>query len=66
MRERLKVINESIFVVLPDELLEEFGFGDEVDIITLDDGLLLKPVARHEEAPGKQPTEDAAPAETEE
>ena len=43
MRKRLTTIGKSRAVILPKELLELYGFGDEVEIEPTEGGLILRP-----------------------
>lgn len=43
MRKKLTTIGQSRGVILPKELLELYGFGDELDIEPTEGGLLLRP-----------------------
>lgn len=43
MRKRLTTVGQSRAVILPPELLERYGFADEVEIEAGADGLLIRP-----------------------
>lgn len=43
MRKKLTTVGKSRAVILPKELLELYGFRDEVDIEPTDGGLILRP-----------------------
>ena len=43
MRKRLTTVGKSRAVILPKELLELYGFQEEVEISPADGGLLLRP-----------------------
>ena len=47
MRKRLTTVGKSRAVILPKELLELYGFTDEVEIQPTEGGLILRPAARH-------------------
>lgn len=44
MRKRLTTVGKSRAVILPKELLELYGFGEEVELEPVDGGLILRPV----------------------
>ncbi|GMA17141.1 AbrB/MazE/SpoVT family DNA-binding domain-containing protein (plasmid) [Deinococcus metallilatus] len=46
MQKRLTTIGKSRAVILPKELLELYGFGDEVEIVPTEGGLILRPVRK--------------------
>ncbi|MEF2277201.1 AbrB/MazE/SpoVT family DNA-binding domain-containing protein [Deinococcus sp. YIM 134068] len=46
MRKRLTTVGKSRAVILPKELLELYGFGEEVEIEPTDGGLILRPARR--------------------
>lgn len=43
MRKRLTTVGKSRAVILPKELLELYGFQEEVEIEPVEDGLILRP-----------------------
>lgn len=43
MRKRFTTIGKSRAVIVPKELLELYGFGDEVEIEPTEGGLILRP-----------------------
>ncbi|KEF35728.1 MULTISPECIES: AbrB/MazE/SpoVT family DNA-binding domain-containing protein [Deinococcus] len=43
MRKRLTTVGKSRAVILPKELLELYGFQEEVEIEPVDGGLILRP-----------------------
>lgn len=43
MRKRLTTVGTSRAVILPDDLLERYGFTDEVEITAGEGGLLIRP-----------------------
>lgn len=45
MRKRLTLIDGSVAVILPPELLERYGISEEVEVEAGAEGLLLRPVA---------------------
>lgn len=46
MRQRLTTVGSSRAVILPQELLERYGFDHEIVIEAADGGLLLRPVQK--------------------
>lgn len=46
MRKRLTTVGKSRAVILPKELLELYGFTDEVEIEPGEGGLLLRPARK--------------------
>lgn len=46
MRKRLTTVGKSRAVILPKELLELYGFRDEVDIEPTEGGLILRPARK--------------------
>ncbi|GAA5512904.1 hypothetical protein Dcar01_01628 [Deinococcus carri] len=46
MQKRLTTIGKSRAVILPKELLELYGFGDEVEIEPTEGGLILRPARK--------------------
>ena len=46
MRKRLTTVGKSRAVILPKELLELYGFQEEVEIEPIDGGLILRPARR--------------------
>lgn len=46
MRKRLTTVGKSRAVILPKELLELYGFSEEVEIEPVEGGLILRPVRR--------------------
>ena len=45
MRKRLTLVDGSLAVILPRELLERYGIGEEVEVEASEGGLLLRPIA---------------------
>lgn len=63
MRRRLTTLGSSRGIILPQELLERYGFENELVIEMADDGLILRPVQQElsfEEAANKLFTEQDA------
>lgn len=46
MRKRLTTVGKSRAVILPKELLELYGFTDEVEIEPAEGGLMLRPARK--------------------
>lgn len=46
MRKRLTTVGKSRAVILPKELLELYGFTEEVEIEPAEGGLMLRPAQR--------------------
>ncbi|GBF05907.1 transcriptional regulator/antitoxin, MazE [Deinococcus aerius] len=46
MRKRLTAVGKSRAVILPKELLELYGFTDEVEIEPAEGGLMLRPARK--------------------
>lgn len=44
MRKRLTLIDGSVAVILPPELLKRYGIGEEVELEAGEGGLMLRPV----------------------
>jgi len=63
MRKKLTTIGNSRALIIPKELLELYGFGDEIEIEPSAGGLIIKPAARglsFQEAKAKLLTEKSA------
>lgn len=46
MQKRLTTIGKSRALILPKELLDLYGFGEEVEIEPTDGGLILRPARK--------------------
>ena len=43
MRKKLSTIGNSRALILPEDLLERYGFGEDVELEPTSDGLIIRP-----------------------